>query len=166
MSPTLVSLKAGDCLLYKPKGFFGRLIAIKTWHQIGHVEVYDGSEIDFPTGRASWASRDGKGVGRYDYREKQLKYVLRPSAPFDLAAARRWARRMNGTPYGWADLANFVGLNIDRHGIVCSPFVAGYYKAGGFNVFPEDEINDIAPFQFLAYVGHGFEKVYDAGELQ
>ena len=166
MSPTLVTLKAGDCLLYKPKGFFGRLIALKTWHPVGHVEVYDGAEIDFPTGRASWASRDGKGVGRYDYRENGLLYVLRPTIGFDLAASRRWARRMNGTPYGWADLANFVGLNVDKCGIICSSFVAGYYRAGGWKQFPEDEINDIAPFQFLAYIDHGFDKVYDAKDLR
>jgi hypothetical protein len=34
MTLTDAVLKPGDCLLYKPSGFFGAVISIKTWHKI------------------------------------------------------------------------------------------------------------------------------------
>lgn len=149
------TLKAGDCLLYKPTGFFGRLISLKTWHPISHVEVF----VDKENGGMSVASRDGKGVNFYPTRTAQLVHVLRPNVSLDLAVGLRYARRMIGTPYGWADLANFVGWNIDSKGIVCSPFATEFYRACGWNIFPLDEANDIAPFQFLSLVGNGFTEI-------
>jgi hypothetical protein len=154
-----VLLRPGDCLLYKPAGVFGRLIALKTWHHISHVEVYDGEGL-------SWASRDGIGVGHYALRLSQLQYILRPIPPLDLAAARRFATRMIGTPYGWFDLLQFFGAPVNCSGIVCSPFVAGFYRAGGISFFPTDPVERIAPFQFLDLIGAGMTKVYDAGEVR
>jgi len=77
-----VDLRRGDCLLYRPKGFFGWVIATKTWHPVAHVEVYAGNDH-------SWASRDGLGVNLYPIRMTELAYVLRPTAPVDLARALR-----------------------------------------------------------------------------
>jgi hypothetical protein len=152
------ALKPGDCLLYRPSGVFGRIIAIKTWHRISHVEVFIGtSTITDQTEYTSVASRDGKGVNFYQTRTSELAYILRPQASLDLAAGIRYARRLVGTPYGWTDLLNFIGFSIDAKGIVCSPFATGFYRACGFNIFPTDDINKIAPFQFLDLVGHGFE---------
>jgi len=143
----------GDCLLYRPTGFFGRLIAIKTWHPLSHVEVYVGKGV-------SVASRDGEGVGYYPLRLEQLAYVLRPTVPLDLAAGLRYARRMTGTPYGWMDLLNFVGVNVDSKGIVCSPFATEFYRACGWNCFPQDQANDIAPFQFTSLIGAGLSLIW------
>lgn len=148
-------LKPGDCLLYKPKGIFGRLIAIKTWHKISHVEVYDGEGY-------SWASRDGQGVNLYSWRDSELAYVLHPTMGLNLDAARTWASSMVGTPYGWADLLNFIAINVNKKGIVCSPFVTEFYRHAGWNIFPTDESNDVAPFEFLSLVGNGFTVIYDA----
>jgi hypothetical protein len=153
----VVDLKAGDCLLYSPTGIFGSLIALKTWHPIAHVEVYVGDH-GYPM---SVASRDGQGVNFYPLRTKQLAYVLRPTNPLDLACGLRYARRMTGTPYGWRDLLNFVGYKVDRHGIVCSPFATEFYRACGWNIFPLDTANQVAPFQFQSLVGNGFEVAWD-----
>lgn len=149
--PTQLLLKQGDILLYKPMGFswkhpmgwvFGQLISAKTWHRVSHVEIYDGNEN-------SLASRDGQGVGRYNFRRSELTYVLRPTVKLDFTAGEKWFDTMKGTPYGWLDLAVFVGVPIDKAGIVCSPFAAAYLRACGWDVFPADPINKIAPFQFL-----------------
>jgi hypothetical protein len=73
----LRTLKPGDVLLYKPKGLFGWLIRVKTWHKIAHVECYVGDGL-------SVASRDGKGVGKYPLRSSELAVVCRPK-PGDCA---------------------------------------------------------------------------------
>lgn len=151
-------LKPGDTLLYRPSGKFGWIIAVKTWHAISHVEVYDGS-------LQSLASRDGLGVDRYPLRLNDLAYVLRPRVPLNLSKGRAYFDSLKGTPYGWWDLADFVNLPVDGKGIVCSPFVAGFYRAAGWNVFPTDPVNKIAPFQFLDLIGEGLELAYSPETL-
>lgn len=146
-------LKPGDTLLYRPAGKFGLLIAVKTWHRISHVEVYDGN-------LKSLASRDGLGVDRYPLRLSELAYVLRPQVKLDLEAGRKYFDSLKGTPYGWLDLANFVGLPVDRGGIVCSPFATGFYRAAGWNIFPTDPVNKVAPFQFLDLLGPEYAVAY------
>ena len=135
-------LLPGDVLLYKATGLYGRIIALKTWHSIGHVEVRI-------TETQSAASRDGKGVGLYPTRFADLVYVLRPTVPFQSRAALDWFHReAKGLPYGWADLLQFVGLNINRRGIVCSPFATQFLRAGGVPIFNREPAEKIAPFQF------------------
>lgn len=146
MSPDKLKLRAGDVLLYRPNGIFGRLIQAKTWHAISHVEVYVG-------GFESVASRDGQGVGRYPLRVSELAYVLRPQAALDLPAGLKYFDRVKGTPYGWLDLLAFYGVTKNFRGIICSPFATEFLRACGWNVFPTDRAEDIAPFQFLDLVG-------------
>lgn len=136
-------LQPGDCLLYKPKGFFGWMIAAKTWHQIAHVEVYIG-------GDCSVASRDGKGVGLYPTRYEGLVQVCRPRLPVKLDEAMAWfVKYADGLPYGWADLLQFGGYNVDGRGMICSTFATLFLRAGGFEPFNELEpATKIAPFQF------------------
>lgn len=145
-------LKPGDVLLYSPKGIFGWIIRVKTWHKVAHCEVYVGHG-------ESVASRDGIGVGRYPLRTAQLTAVCRmkPDAirdaagtilPFNLFKALVWFERMKGTSYGWGDLLNFAGFNVDAWGIVCSPFCAKFLRAGGLDPFNGEPAQKIAPFQF------------------
>lgn len=134
-------LLSGDCLLYSPSGAFGWIIKFKTWHAISHVEVYDG------LGK-SWASRDGKGVNLYPYRDSEFAMALRPTQPFDMEKARAWAKTQVGTPYGWGDLLEFVGVTHDFKGIVCSPFATLFYRSGGFDPFDGEDAAKIAPFEF------------------
>lgn len=137
-------LKPGDVLLYKPVGIFGKLIALKTWHPIAHVELYLGKGI-------SSASRDGQGVNFYPWRDTDIAAVMRPKAPFifDATRAKLLTRLWVGTPYGWWDLLNFAGVSADSKGIVCSPWVTTVLRDNGLQVFNVDPPNLIAPFQFL-----------------
>lgn len=136
----LSKLLPGDVLLYGPVGLFGWLIRLKTWHKVAHCEVYWGEG-------KSVASRDGQGVAIYPFRAEQLVQVLRPAA-FDLAGATKYVEATLGTPYGWGDLLNFAGIDIDSEGIICSAFVTSVLRAAGVNVFNDENPNDIAPFQF------------------
>lgn len=143
------ALQAGDCLLFSPSGFFGSIIKLKTWHNISHVEVYDG-----PTGPSgapqSWASRDGVGVNLYPARLNDIAIALRPRClkGLDLDAMRAYGKSMIGTPYGWGDLLEFVNITHDFKGIVCSPFATLLYRAGGFDPFDGEDAQKIAPFEF------------------
>lgn len=158
MNPAKLQLRQGDVLLYRPVGIFGRLIQVKTWHSISHVEVYDGN-------LQSVASRDGEGVDRYPLRVSELAYVLRPNVLMDFNAGHRYFDTMKGTPYGWFDLLAFVGVTHNFRGIVCSPFATGYLRACGWNVFPLDPIDKIAPFQFLDLVGPECSIAYEPKDL-
>lgn len=133
----------GDALLYGPKGLYGWVIRFHTGHPIAHVEVYAGD------GRTV-ASRNGKGVGLYDFNPDRLKGIYRPTQPFDFDAAMRWFGQLPPMRYGWADLLNFIDVDVDADGIVCSPFATLFYRAGGFNPFGDEPANKVAPFMFEA----------------
>lgn len=140
-------LKSGDCLLYKPKGFFGRLIAFKTYHRIAHVEIYIGSG-------KSVASRDGKGVGLYPLRDTEVAYVLRPQALLDWAGFWKWFRTVNGQGYDWLGILRFAvthSIGTGNNGkMFCSEFAARAYWVLGAKVFSEAEDADaIVPADFL-----------------
>lgn len=136
-------IQAGDVLLYRGGGAYSWIIALKTWHQVSHVEVSIGD------GRSA-ASRDGKGVGLYPHRESGLIHVLRPVVPFQRASAMDWYYRdANGQPYGWLDLLAFIGVKRDAPGMVCSDFATRFLRAGGVPVFNKEPARLIAPFQFL-----------------
>ena len=141
MSPDV--LRPGDVLLYPATSLFGKLIALKTWHPVSHVEVFVGD------GR-SVASRDGKGVAAYPARLHDVRHALRPVQPVDLAAALRWFKaHADGQPYGWFDLLAFVGVTKDGPGMVCSSFAVQFLRAGGLRIFRDEPPNRVAPFQFL-----------------
>src|SRR5438046_1516316 len=123
-------LQPGDCLLYQPDSFFGELIALKTWHRISHVEVYDRNSL-------SLASRDGIGVNLFALRASGLAKVLRPPASYDHARAFRWFITVRAQKYDWLGLLCFT-LAIaqgaqDR--MFCSEFATRLYRAGNFEPF-------------------------------
>lgn len=134
-------LKSGDVLLYGPSSTFGWLIALKTWHTYSHVEVYIGNS-------QSVASRDGEGVNLYSVRTDHLRAVCRPRAPFNLDAALRYFGSVKGQPYGWWDLARFLGAPVNGPGMVCSGFATEFVRAGGLDPFNGEDSTAIAPFQF------------------
>lgn len=148
-----MDLQQGDCLLYKPRGLFGWVIATKTWHQVAHCEVYSGQ-------MRSWASRDGLGVNWYPTRTTDLAAILRPTKKYNYQAADWWANDKCGTPYGWLELLNFIGIAHQNGGMFCSQFVTEYYRrAGWLTLFPYEASNKVAPFEFLDLVGEGFTEV-------
>jgi cell wall-associated NlpC family hydrolase len=157
-------LKPHDCLLYAPKGIFGQIIRLKTWHAVAHCEIYAGMGHSF-------ASRDGLGVGIYPLRTEQLIYILRPHLPrshrrLNWHRAQQYYAQSLGTPYGWLELLNFLGITERGKGLFCSEFVTYYYRAAGWNIFPEDDPAQVAPFEFLNLVGAGFELIAEGPHCQ
>jgi hypothetical protein len=141
-------LLPGDCLLYGPRGWVGWLIAIKTWHRIAHVEIYEGDGF-------SVASRDGLGVNRYRLRTSELIRVLRPRVQPDVAAATVWFEKVaRGQKYDFDALIKFLwpsegkpDKDPDRQ--ICSALGVRWYEHAGVDAFSDREDADlIAPFQF------------------
>lgn len=143
-------LRPGDCLLYGPSGLIGWLIAIKTWHRVSHVEIYEGVNGT----HKSVASRDGIGVNRYTLRTDGLVRVLRPIDTPQVAIAAEWFERIaRGQRYDFRALLRFLwpsekpDYDPDRQ--ICSAFAARWYRAAGVRAFADHEDADlIAPFQF------------------
>lgn len=138
-------LQPGDCLLYRPTGFFGWLIAVKTWTKVSHVEVYAGNDT-------SVASRDGLGVNRYSMRLDGLGYILRPNKPFSLMAGIAWFDGVRGQKYDWLGLLCFT-LAVKQGAkdrMFCSEFATRFYRAASLQPFsPETDADHVAPAQFL-----------------
>jgi len=147
----LPELFPGDCLLYRPSGVFGRIIAVKTWTKISHIEVYAGDGM-------SVASRDGKGVNAYAVREAGLGYVLRPTRqPVDITAGMAWFNKYaRGQAYDWRGLLIFTLAvkqgALDR--MFCSEFGVRFYRACGMHCFaPHWDADRTPPSMFYASPG-------------
>lgn len=131
-------LQSGDILLYRPVAFhknplawvFGTLVTLKTFSSFSHVEIYAGNGL-------SAASRDGKGVGLYPFRNTELGLVLRPTQKFDLKASVPWLKTVIGEKYDWKGLLRFDKLV--PHGMpnrmFCSNFAYRYLRSGGVRLF-------------------------------
>lgn len=139
-----VELKAGDTLLYFDGSFVDRVIAIKTWSDVGHVEIYAGNGH-------SYASRNGIGVNVYPLRLDGLRYVLRPNRVFRFELGSIWFEKdAKGQPYNFRDLLQFCLIRTKGKGMICSQFGAEFYKACLYPVFnPMCPSGTIAPAQFL-----------------
>lgn len=134
-------LRAGDCLLYRPSGLFGWLIAWRTWSDWSHVEVYAGNG-------ESLASRDGIGVGRYPLRLVGLGAVRRPIGPFDWEAGLAWHRTVEGQNYDYLAILRFLlphvikrDLDVTRQ--ICAAHTTRLYRAMKVRVFEDDVDADL-----------------------
>ena len=142
-------LRPGDFLLYRPTGFFGWLITLKTWHKIAHCECYVGDGY-------SVASRNGIGVDAYPFRESELALVLRfrPEHTFKLNSALTWfLRAAKGQKYDWLGLLRFTWgtdyIKGDKNNKqFCSEFLTRFSRAGGVDPFNGADADSIAPFEF------------------
>lgn len=139
-------IRAGDVLLYSGTGFFSKLIKVKTWSAISHVEVSIGNGY-------SVASRDGQGVGLYPHRATELVAILRPKGPFDVTAAMRWFQTVDGQGYDWLGLMAFYWAKWqgkENGKMFCSEFAVRFLRAGGVEPFtPETDADAVAPGEFL-----------------
>lgn len=144
---TIPELLPGDCLLYRPNSLFGHVIAVKTWTDISHVEVYIG-------GGESVGSRERLGVRKYPLRTGQLGFVLRPSLqPVDLEAGLRWFySEALGQKY------DYLGLLVFTHAVkkgardrmFCSEFTTRFYRSANYPVFaPHWDADRVSPSLFL-----------------
>ena len=140
-------VRQGDVLLYRPTGIFGKIISIKTWTHVSHVEVYAG-------GGTALASRDGKGVARYALRTEDLGYVLRPTKRLDWDAALEWFyNSADGQKYDWKGIMVF-SLAV-RQGAMdrmfCSEFACRFFDRGGHPLFaPGWDADRTPPSMLLA----------------
>jgi len=131
--PSLEILEPGDALLYSGSGLFSLAIKAKTFSRISHVEGWIGN-------KRAVASRDGKGVDNYPFRENGLVEVLRPTEPFDVNAALQWYGTVRGRGYDWRQLFTFlragkVGKDLENEkAFFCSEFLAAWYRHGGLQV--------------------------------
>jgi hypothetical protein len=140
-----LTLKAGDLLLYSGSGFFSRLIKIKTWSSISHVEIAAGDGT-------AWASRDGVGVGRYPMRTDGLRAILRPKGRLSLKRAELWHATVDGQAYDWLGLLRFftVGKQSQTKSF-CSEYACRWYRASGIEPFSKDYDADlVSPGMFLS----------------
>lgn len=158
----LLKLRPGDCLLYgrtpfkkSPVGwFFGLIINLKTWSRFSHVEVYAGNGQSF-------ASRDGVGVGLYEFRASELLKVRRPdSSKYTHSRAIKWFETVDHQKYDFVGLLGF-GLNRTKLALqaffgikpadmqFCSEFATRWYRNAGLRPFnKETDADKVAPAQF------------------
>ena len=132
----------GDTLLYNESSVPDTIIDLKTGDTVAHVEGYVGDGI-------SVASRNGIGVNAYPFRFEGLVMVRRLKLPFVKEQADRWFETVKGLPYGWAQLAEFVNVDIESKGLICSVFWDLYLQHGGAFLFaPDYPATKIAPRDF------------------
>lgn len=139
----------GDILLYSPKGFYGWLIAVKTWHMISHVEIY----IGFGTTIAARSA----GVNYYPLElNDRLAIALRPPVPpFDIKKALAWFNKnAKGQAYDWKGLLRFTSRKpytgiVSEDAQFCSELGTRFLRNGDLPVFGLLDADSIAPFQFL-----------------
>jgi hypothetical protein len=142
----------GDVLLYARQGIYNRLIQIKTWSRVSHVEI-----VSFPSvnGYAPLvvASRNGIGVGQYQFDRAGLYCVLRPIAPFDHWAAMDWFwEHANGQGYDWLGLLAFFSAKLqgrENGRMFCSELATRFLRAGGVDPFNGYDADGISPGEFL-----------------
>jgi hypothetical protein len=137
-------LQSGDALLYSPHTLFGYVTALKTWHGVSHVEIYD-------CGLWVVGSHEGKGVNRFEFRRENLVKVLRPPSFYNHSLAMEWFKRVKGQKYDYKGLLCFA-LAVrrgDPDRMFCSEYATRHYRHGGFEPFqPTEDADHIAPFEF------------------
>lgn len=139
MCPDCLGLQFGDVLLYSGSSWnpFALGIKIKTWSRFTHVEVYDREGTTL-------ASRDGQGVNRYLFTEKNLRAILRPKQPplLDVNRGREWfEREAKGQPYDWFGLFAFFSAKAQgskKLAQFCSEFEARLFKKCRYALFLGD----------------------------
>lgn len=137
-------LQPGDAIIYAGHNVFDLLISFRTAIWASHIEIYigDGKSV---------ASRNGIGTGIYRLRLNDLKYVLRPSQPFDVTKAMAWFRSIHPMPYGWWELLNcLVPWEVNASGLFCSQFATLFYRAAAFFPFNQEfDPAKVTPRDFL-----------------
>ena len=142
----------GDVLLYTPSGAFGELIAIKTWEDFSHCEIFVGG--DDPN-RRCWAARDptrwlprpsGGGVAYYPFRASNLAVIRRPHAALSVAEMRAFMDRAVGQQYDWWGLLRFFKIGkgkLDR--MFCSEAAVRALRHGTCELFENVDADKVPP---------------------
>jgi hypothetical protein len=138
-------IQRGDVLLYGGNDILDRLIQLKTWSDVAHIEIYAGCG-------KSVASRNGLGVDIYPFRTEGLRYILRANEPFSWELAWDYFLSVQGQGYDWKDLLCFILLT--KNGSIgkqiCSEFATNLLRAGKLKPFdPFKTAKTVAPSGFL-----------------
>lgn len=146
-------LTPGDTMLYYSKdSLVDRIIAIKTWTYVSHIEIYVGYfEHEGQLGHWSVASRNGIGVGLYKTRWDDLVCVREPRPDGNLNAAMRWFwTKANGQGYDWKGLLCFsLAVKQGSHDkMFCSEFATRWYRFFERPQFDNDWDADRTPPMF------------------
>ena len=146
----LAALCPGDVLLFNRKSIYNWVINVKTWSRISHVEVVETANHGHVT---IAASRNGKGVKRFEPDWRGLALVLRPVPTLlGLDVARAWFETVRGQKYDWLGLLNFAyarAVGKDNGKMFCSEFATRFMRRAGLPLFPEQDADTIAPRDFL-----------------
>ena len=141
-----VQLQVGDVLLYRPSGFLGWAIAVKTASRIAsHVEVA------VKAGTAVSARQEG--VNYFPTRWSGLSRVLRPNHPVDMAKGLAWFdAHARFQRYDYAALFRFFTIgkqSLDKQ--MCSEVCTRLLRAAaiGWTPFGSEDADLIAPRDFL-----------------
>jgi hypothetical protein len=121
-----VAIQPGDVLIYRGSSLFSRLIRIKTWSEVSHVELAN-------SGASAFASRDGQGVRTYaiDLDPKRLYAVARPCQPLNMERVRLFHRQCLGQRYDWwAALRYFTWGEQSRDKQNCSEYLTRLIRHG------------------------------------
>jgi hypothetical protein len=141
------TLLPGDHLLYGPgRSIFNRIVCLKTWSPVSHIEIYVGHSV-------SVASRNGIGVRQFPVRLTDLAFVLRPLQPVNMAPAMAWfASSAKGQAYDWKGLLCFV-LAVkqgSRDKMFCSEFATRWDRHAFIHSFsPTWDADKVAPGNYL-----------------
>lgn len=140
-------------MLYRPVGWIGWVIATKTWSKVAaHVEVAVKPGI-------SIAARS-EGVNYYDTRWYKLSRVMRPKPAMDIPAGLAWFNDVaRGQRYDTLGLLRFFLIGEQStEKMFCSELATRFYRMCGFNVFPNEDADLIAPRTFL--LSESFETIW------
>lgn len=139
-------LQPGDILLYSGKSWFSWWIKIKTWSDVSHCETYIGNG-------ATAGSREPWGVQTFTpLRRQNLKYVYRPTVPFDMKKGLEWHDSVVGQGYDFLGLFVFyLAASAGRSNkMFCSEHSARMANEMGIRPFGDCDCDRIAPGQFKA----------------
>jgi hypothetical protein len=146
-------LQPGDVLLFNRDGLYNRIIRIKTWSRVSHVEVVSFASPVVGAPPLIVASRNSKGVAQYTIDTHGLYCVLRPRQPFDIAKAMEWFwSEANGQGYDWIGLLSFTSAKFqgkENGKMFCSEFAARFLRSGGIDPFLGCDADAVAPSDFL-----------------
>lgn len=146
--PRNAGAKPGDIWVFARKGFFNRIVQIKTWSRFSHVEV-----VAYQTdhGPELAASRNVVGVNLYQPEPEGLALIVRPTVPFDRHAAVRWfIDRAYGQGYDYIGLLNFFTARTlgNNNRMFCSEFATRFLRRGGIDPFPGADADCVPPSWF------------------
>jgi hypothetical protein len=149
-----MNIQPGDCLVYRPSNWIGRMIALKTWLPYSHVEIC----VD--DNRAIGA-RSG-GVDYYPLRiDKYLAVVMRPDSSWlNLEDGLEWFNiNARGIPYDYWGLLRFYTFgNPSLDKMFCSEMATGFYRNAGKSDLFHTISSDLVPPGWFVTMADGFKE--------